>query len=387
MRTNSLVVSAVPRDLAEVATLVGRIDTPSGAAIDQVRVFSLRNAVATDMAATLRAAIQGQAATTDGGQAAPAQPGTRPSALEFRYIGDDVQRELKSGVLTGARISADARANSIIVTAPADSMDLIAALIQQLDQSPNVSAELKVFTLENGDAATLVDTLRTLFGVSEDQDQQQVGGVGAGGLVRLQFSVDARTNSIIAAGTRQDLAVVEAVLLRLDEGDVRERVNTVYRLNNASAAEVSQTLNEWLQTQRTAEANADVALSPFEQIEREVIIVPEIASNSLVVSATPRYYKTVKDIIAQLDERPPMVMIQVLIAEVKLNDTDEFGVEFGSAGLAAVRSFADRHDEFSNNYKFEHQQHAEWQCDEYDRDSGQRAAQPRFQLQQHESTW
>ena len=329
VRTNSLIVSASPRDLTEIAELVARIDSSSGAAVDQVRVFPLRNAVATEMAEVLRASIQGQTTTGQEGETAAA-PGNRPSALEFRYIGDDVQKELKSGVLTGARISADARANSIIVTAPADSMDLIAALIQQLDQSPNVAAELKVFTMENGDAVSLVETLRTLFGVSEDQDQdQQVGGVGAGGLVRMQFSVDERTNSIIAAGTRQDLAVVEAILLRLDEGDVRERTNVVYRLNNASAQAVSETLNAWLQTQREAETAAEVALSPFEQIEREVIIVPEIATNSLVVSATPRYFETVKNIIADLDERPPMVMIQVLIAEVKLNDTDEFGLELG----------------------------------------------------------
>ena len=209
-------------------------------------------------------------------------------------------------------------------------MDLIAALIQQLDQSPNVSAELKVFTLENGDAVTLVETLRALFGAATDnQDQQQVGGVGAGGLVRMQFSTDERTNSIIAAGTREDLAVVEAILLRLDEGNVRERTNVVYRLNNAFAQNVSDTLNQWLQTQRTAETESQVSLSPFEQIEREVIIVPELASNSLVVSATPRYFETVKKIIEQLDERPPMVMIQVLIAEVQLNDADEFGIELG----------------------------------------------------------
>lgn len=327
VRTNSLIVSASPRDLIEIATLVAKIDSPSGAAVDQVRVFPLRNAVATEMAEVLRQAIQGQAA--QGQEGTQTGPGTRPSSLEFRYIGDDVPRELRAGVLTGARISADARANSIIVTAPADSMELIAALIQQLDQSPNVAAELKVFTLENGDAATLVETLRTLFGVSENADQQQIGGVGAGGLVRMQFSLDERTNSIIAAGTRQDLAVVEAILLRLDEGDVRERINTVYRLNNASAQGVSDTLNQWLTTRREAETEAEVALSPFEQIEREVIIVPEIASNSLVVSATPRYYKEIAKIIADLDERPPMVMIQVLIAEVRLNDTDEFGVELG----------------------------------------------------------
>ncbi len=331
VRTNSLIVSAAPRDMLEIGTLVARIDMASGSAVDQVRVFPLRNAVATEMAIVLRSAIQGQTLTGEGGRdgGASTAPGNRPSALEFTYIGDDAERALKSGVLTGARISADARANSIIVTAPADSMDLIAALIQQLDKSPNVSAELKVFTMENGDAASLMTMLQALFGGGENADQQAIGGVGAGGLVRMQFSVDERTNSIIAAGTREDLAVVEAILLRLDTGDVRERTNVVYRLNNASAQNVSETLNAWLQTQRTAEADAQVALSPFEQIEREVIIVPEIATNSLVVSATPRYFETVKGIITELDERPPMVMIQVLIAEVRLNDTDEFGLELG----------------------------------------------------------
>ena len=67
----------------------------------------------------------------------------------------------------------------------------------------------------------------------------------------MQFSVDTRTNSIIAVGSREDLAVVEAILLRLDEGDLRERKTTVYRLNNAFAENVAQALNNWLQI-RTA---------------------------------------------------------------------------------------------------------------------------------------
>ena len=75
--------------------------------------------------------------------------------------------------------------------------------------------------------------------------------------------------------------------------------------------------------------NPSIAISPFEQIEREVIIVPELATNSLIVSATPRFYNEVIKVIKDLDERPPMVLIQVMIAEVRLNDTDEFGVELG----------------------------------------------------------
>src|SRR5262249_17032919 len=160
----------------------------------------------------------------------------------------------------------------LIVTAPADSMDLIAALIAQLDQAPNVAAELKVFTMQNGDASALTDMLRSLFGGSTDQNQQQGGnqqngGVGTNGLLRMQFSTDQRTNSIIAAGSREDLAVVEAILWRLDQGDIRERTTVVYRLKNAFAQNVSDTLNNWLQTRRTAETEAAVTISPFEQID------------------------------------------------------------------------------------------------------------------------
>jgi type II secretory pathway component GspD/PulD (secretin) len=60
-----------------------------------------------------------------------------------------------------------------------------------------------------------------------------------------------------------------------------------------------------------------------------VVIVPEISSNSLIVSATPRYYDEIARLVEALDAQDPMVMIQVLIAEISLGDLDEFGVEFG----------------------------------------------------------
>ena len=341
-RTNSLIVSASPRDSAEITALVAKIDAPSGAAVDQVRVFPLRNATATDLASVLRDAIQGgtEISTSQsnsgnsGGQSGSSSGSSsssgRASALQFRQIGGDQQQDFTAGVLTGARISADTRANSIIVTAPAESMELIAALIDQLDQAPNAAAELKVFTIVNGDATSLTDMLRTLFNAS--QSQQQNGEQAASAKAAWCGCSSRSTNGPIASlrpARKDDLAVVEAILLRLDLGDVRERVTTVYKLKNAFANDVATALNNWLQTERTAEQNAQLAISPFEQIDREVIIVPELASNSLVVSATPRYYKDVKELIEQLDERPPMVLIQVMIAEVQLNNTDEFGIQLG----------------------------------------------------------
>lgn len=318
-RSNVVIVSAAPRDQAEVRALVQQIDSSRGESVDEVRVFPLRNSLAEDLAEVIQQAIN--PSDEDDDNASP-----RAAALRLGVGGGD-PGALESGVLTGVRVSPDSRANALVVTAPADSMPLLAGLIERLDQAPDATAELKVFTVANGDAAALAEMIGSLFGTDEDSDEP--GGYGSGGLSPLNVTTDLRTNSIIAAGSADDLAVVEAILLRLDDAEVRSRQTNVFRLKNADATTVAEVLNQWLETEREVEADAELTMSPREQIEREVVIVAEQATNSLIVSATPRYEAELRRLVEQLDERPPMVMIQVLIAEVGLNDTDEFGVELG----------------------------------------------------------
>jgi len=148
-------------------------------------------------------------------------------------------------------------------------------------------------------------------------------------LAPLRFSIDARTNSIIATGSEGDLRIIEALLLRLDEREFSQRRNTVYRLKNAPAVDVALAINNFLRSERQAQEISPGTLSPFEQIEREVVVVPEPVGNRLIVSATPRYFEEIEKLIEQLDEPPPQVVIQVLIAEVSLENMDEFGVELG----------------------------------------------------------
>ncbi len=117
--------------------------------------------------------------------------------------------------------------------------------------------------------------------------------------------------------------------MRLDAEEVRERQTIVYRLKYVPADSVATAINTYLQSQRQLQQIVPLTVSPFEQLEREVIVVQEPVSNSLIVSATPRYFEEIREVVEQLDDRPPMVMIQVLIAEVALTNTDEFGVEIG----------------------------------------------------------
>src|SRR5439155_837735 len=60
----------------------------------------------------------------------------------------------------------------------------------------------------------------------------------------------------------------------------------------------------------------------------EVAIVAEPVSNTLLLSANPRYFSQIKQLIEKLDQPQPQVLIQVLLAEVTLDSTHELGIEW-----------------------------------------------------------
>ncbi|MGQ9576058.1 MAG: secretin N-terminal domain-containing protein [Thermoguttaceae bacterium] len=346
-RTNAIIVQANPRDMLEVASLIARIDTMENAKVNELRIFPLRHTWAETAAQVLEQAIRGQAVaggvtpTLPG--AAPTPAAARPGAaeqpstmLQFITVDAKGRRLFSSGILVDVRITPDARTNSLLVSAPAESMPLIEAVIREMDQPPAMRAEIKVFKVVNSDVTVLVQMLDQLFGQAAAAAPgavvpavQTAAKPAETSLVPLRFTYDARTNSIIAVGTVSDLNVVEALIIRLDGVDVRRRESRVFRLKNAPATDVATAIDQFLQRERQVEQIAPNLITPFEMVEREVIVVAEPVSNALIVSATPRYFTQVSQLVEELDRRPPMVMIQVLIAEVQLTDSDEFGIELG----------------------------------------------------------
>lgn len=337
VRSNSVIVQAAPRDMAEVELLVQRLDTGGSGSVNQIKVFRLRNSLAQSLATTLQSAIESQRPGQGGGAAT----GAKSSILELLTVDPQGEKILKSGILADVKITADPRANTLIVSAPAQSMELLSALIAQLDDSPVAVSQIKVFHIVNGDAASLVMMLRALL---PSQSPTAPGTTlaradGETSFAPLRYSVEPRTNSIIAAGSAGDLAIIEALLLRLDERDVQQRKNTVYQLRNSPALDVADAINLFLRSERQLQQAAPGTISPFQQIESEVVVVPEPVGNSLIISATPRYFEEIYNMVEKIDAQPPQVLIQVLIAEVTLNDTTQFGIEWGlQDGLLFDRS-------------------------------------------------
>ena len=208
---------------------------------------------------------------------------------------------------------------------------------------------------------------------------------GESSLVPLRFTVDLRTNSVIAVGSPSELRIIEALVLRLDEKDVQQRETAVYRLKNAPALDVSQAVNDFLRSQRQVQSATPGVLSPFQQIEAEVVVVPEPVSNTLILSATPRFFKEIAGLVEKLDAQPAQVVIQVFIADVQLSSCARVRRGTGPADRGAVRSQpalrqpSDDHEHHAAVDPFGHY-HL------HPADNAGRVAHAGIQLQQHSTT-
>jgi type II secretion system protein D len=370
--TNTVFVQASPGDMQEIKGLIDQLDSSVSAAVNDVRVLKLRNALADEMTNTIMTAIsQGVVAPTTtpgapttpgllpgavrpGTTTAPSAAGTTTKTTSLRLFGPPgTGGSVEAGVLEDVHITADIRSNSLIISAPTRTMNLIIALVQQLDQPAAAQAAVNIFKLKKADAVQTANLLTQMFtGTATARPATAgaptftpaapaaapgggrqlllVGGQPSDGaaLISLSISVDDRTNSLIVAGSRNDLDVIQAVIARLEDDEVESRHNTVVRIKNQAAADVATALQTFITNNLTVYSTGGV-LSSFQEVQRNIVIVAEPISNTILVSATPRYFAEILSIIEKIDAMPPQVVIQVLIAEVTLNDNQEFGAEFG----------------------------------------------------------
>ena len=134
VRTNSLIVRAAnPARVALVRNLVDQLDQPSatgaGAASGNIHVVYLKNADATKLAATLRAAIAGESRSTSTlpTSTMTSSPGTPASPASGSLGGS-------AAPSTGGQIQADPATNALIITAPEPQYRQLRSVIDMLDQ-------------------------------------------------------------------------------------------------------------------------------------------------------------------------------------------------------------------------------------------------------------
>jgi len=138
-RSNALILRAAnPTRVALVKSLIAKLDQPSGTnASGNIHVVYLKNADATKLATTLRAAVSGQATGVTGTSATGGTPATNPlSATSAQATSGNTLggTAASMGSATGGQIQADTATNSLIITAPEPQYRQLRAVIDMLDQ-------------------------------------------------------------------------------------------------------------------------------------------------------------------------------------------------------------------------------------------------------------
>ncbi len=377
-RLNALVVSGPQGDIDAVRSLIAQLEDAQVADIREIEIIPLKAANAVEMVSLVENILgNGRAGRRDiqstimrlNNSDFPSSEDDDPDP----DVGEGTQLSL--AIREAIRLTPDLRTNAIIVSAPAESLSMIRDLITQLDSAESGSKRVRIFELTNADALQMATILADLFNLRQQNNMYvlrpraddgsvqitdndiQNGGAPRGEIFssladtdlitvpderqQLSITIDPRTNSLLVSATPTYLDLVEEVILELDQKEGATREEFVVPLRNALALDVATALDTFLtqEQQRILETlGPDRAGSLIQQLEREVSVVGVQDSNTLLVSASPRYVDRVMNLIAELDKTPPQVLVSVMLAEVTLDSTEEWGTLW-NVGPTGSRNF------------------------------------------------
>jgi len=381
-RLNAVLLSGSQPDIDTMRRMVAQLDGAKPSSVVEIKYIPLASANVIETVNLIQTVLSG--ASIAGGGSNPQQAivlkylrriattVTDPSGVPVPSVDETpadglIEMEVSAAVRQSISLTPDVRTNTVIVRAPRESMELIERMVKDLDGSSSGSQNIRIFRLVNADADQTARIITELFNLEQRGNLYVLkprnetlasdgaaaidggvapppaaapGGIGLFGtdltLVpderqQLSITVDNRTNSLLVSGTPTYLKLVEQVVLELDAQEANSRDTFVYRLKNAEALEVARVLTEFVQKDQQkvlGTLSSDQRPSAQKLLEQEVTIVGDEKSNSVLVNASPRYMEKVKSVIGELDIDPPQVMIQVLLAEVTLDTTEELGLQF-----------------------------------------------------------
>ena len=254
------------------------------------------------------------------------------------------------------------KANAALITDSVSNLQRIETLVARLDQPVLAGLQPKFYPLTFAKASDVVNKIRSLF---NGPLQNQIGSA-------TTFNADDRTNQVILVSDPRQHSFFDELIAKLDVKSDPNTRNEVIYLKHGAAKDVASILSQLVSGQnnaaKTVGADASrpltaaapaaapnvpapagpapaavntVALAPLSlelgstnQFSSLLTILPEERSNSIVVSGTVDDVRLINELVAKLDVLLAQVRIEVVIAEVTLNDNASSGIS--ALGLKLV---------------------------------------------------
>jgi general secretion pathway protein D len=247
------------------------------------------------------------------------------------------------------------RNNALLITDSISNLQKIETLTTQIDKPQLDLVVTKSYELKNAMATDMVNKLTSML--------RSPATVSGGAPFRLStgttFLADERTNRVLLMGSADQHEFFDKLIDTLDQKSNPNTKTDVIFLRHADAQQVATLVTSLVTGQTTAAARAGnsvrsnttlnraptptaapgaaaagAAQMGADEFSSNLTVLPDIRSNSVVVSGTNDDLRLLHELIEKVDIVLPQVRIEVVIVEVKLSDNETNG--FNTLGLTVT---------------------------------------------------
>lgn len=223
-------------------------------------------------------------------------------------------------------ISISPTSNALVITDYADNIARLEKIIQQLDQVSKSNKPYEIVRFEHAFASDVASTLSKLNDINSDT------------ITKLNMVVDSNSNTLILKSNNK-IRIQEMIALakQLDQPYGKNRTVWFVPLKNADANKTAQVLRNLLSGEQKAlsapssNSNPTGGSGNANSSSNDNVasnIQADIASNSLIIQATPNLYQYLRPIIDQMDNKRAQVFVESMIVEVSNQLFQELGFQW-----------------------------------------------------------
>ncbi len=239
---------------------------------------------------------------------------------------DDMKKVLDPLISKTSIILAYPPAGMLIITDVQSNIKRLLEIVAALDVD-GVGEVISYIPLKSAYATEIVKSLIAVFPPQRP------------GAMPIRIVADERTNSVILMASEQNSTHIKKLIGFMDKDIPRTGSSlNVYRLQNGNAEDMVKVLMN-LPKEVAKDPKAPQAAAKTPVLSKDVNVVADKATNTLIITADREDYKILEGVIQKLDVPRPMVYIEALIMEVSVNKNFNVGVEWrglkdiGSADL------------------------------------------------------
>lgn len=292
------------------------------------------------------------------------EPGYGVTIIPLRHVPAITAQEFARPLIANPDdLRIDMSRNLLLVSGTAQERQTVVDTIADVDVDWLAGRSVGIFPLQNTTPEAVIPELEAIFGVRGSAVAQDFTSYEGMRFIPMQ-----RLNSVLVVSSdRQGVERARDWVSRLDGGNTAGTQLNIYQLRHTPAAAMAATLSAVIADGGGALAPVPAVAAPtsavdstqFEDVDagqqpdlglaqaaqldfggsgainvgspdalQQVKIVPNETNNTLVVRATPAVYRMIEATARRLDTPPGQIVIDATIAEVTLNDTLRYGVQY-----------------------------------------------------------